>query len=323
LIDRRARLVFKTCGPWIAIATTLIVAAPHVVWLIQHDFIPYTYVDKMSAPVTGVADHIFHPLQFLLTVMAILAPCLLIASPLILARSENSEDRIDLFDRRVISVLAFGPGITLVAISLISGRGLHSSWAWPLGIYTGLWIVIVSNLPARESVVRHVLLLWILVFCGLLSAFVFNLTILPGFDHRYRSAFFPGQSIAQELSARFRTITGQPLAYVIGPTWVGGNIAHYASEEPELLIDGSAERAPWIDFDDMKHRGALVVWAGVSGLRGAPSWSTEEMGRVPSYYGPDAQRAQVQVPLQFRFSRGVGLITIGWAIVPPVPKAVR
>jgi hypothetical protein len=34
------------------------------------------------------------------------------------------------------------------------------------------------------------------------------------------------------MSRRFRTITGQPLAYVIGENWDGGNISHYAPEHP-------------------------------------------------------------------------------------------
>jgi len=42
--------------------------------------------------------------------------------------------------------------------------------------------------------------------------------------------------------------------------WDGGNVAHYASEHPRVLIDGKPARAPWIDLADLKARGAVVVW---------------------------------------------------------------
>ena len=40
LIDREARKVLATPGPWIAAAVALIVMAPHLVWLVQNDFLP-------------------------------------------------------------------------------------------------------------------------------------------------------------------------------------------------------------------------------------------------------------------------------------------
>ena len=71
---------------------------------------------------------------------------------------------------------------------------------------------------------------------------------------------YPGERLGAEMSRRYRAMTGQPLAYVIGPMWEGGNIAHYAPEHPRVLIDGSPARAPWIDLGDLRARGAVVVW---------------------------------------------------------------
>ena len=73
---------------------------------------------------------------------------------------------------------------------------------------------------------------------------------------------YPGDQLGVEMSRRYRAMTGQPLAYVIGPMWEGGNIAHYAPEHPRVLIDGSPARAPWIDLGDLRARGAVVVWPG-------------------------------------------------------------
>ncbi len=61
------------------------------------------------------------------------------------------------------------------------------------------------------------------------------------------------------MSNRFRAATGRPLAYVMGDTWTGGNIGHYAPERPRVLT-GNPRRQPWIDFADIG--GAAPSWCG-------------------------------------------------------------
>ena len=42
--------------------------------------------------------------------------------------------------------------------------------------------------------------------------------------------------------------------------WDGGNLAHYSSDQPQVLIDGEPQRAPWINLDDLRKQGAIAVW---------------------------------------------------------------
>jgi 4-amino-4-deoxy-L-arabinose transferase-like glycosyltransferase len=43
LIDRDARAVLARPGPWLAAAITLLIMAPHILWLVQNDFLPFAY----------------------------------------------------------------------------------------------------------------------------------------------------------------------------------------------------------------------------------------------------------------------------------------
>ena len=108
-----------------------------------------------------------------------------------------------------------------------------------------------------------------------------------------------------EISARFRAATGQPLAYVIGSMWLGGNISRYSAERPRTLIDGKPERAPWIDLADLRRRGAVVIW------------TDGDRTTVPPNYAPLAPDAEVQPPLTLPMRWGNGEMTFGWAIVRP------
>ena len=52
------------------------------------------------------------------------------------------------------------------------------------------------------------------------------------------------------MARRFRAATGRPLVYVIGTMWEGGNVAHYAPEQPRVLIDGDWRRAGLSAYDE-------------------------------------------------------------------------
>jgi hypothetical protein len=150
-----------------------------------------------------------------------------------------------------------------------------------------------------------VLLNWAVIFAALAIAFIGNYGVLPYYDHRYRAVFFPGGDLGRELSERYRAVTGQPIAYVIGSMWDGGNVAHYASEHPRVLIDGKQTRAPWIDLADLKRRGAVVVW------------TAGDLHTVPVEFRTIAVIAAVQPPLLLHYRRGVDSLYVGWAVLLP------
>ncbi|MEA2991748.1 MAG: hypothetical protein QOD40_668, partial [Alphaproteobacteria bacterium] len=64
LFDKEARKTLKTPGPYVAALVALAVAAPHLLWLVNNDFLPFQYAEARAAPSRGFIDHILHPLEF-------------------------------------------------------------------------------------------------------------------------------------------------------------------------------------------------------------------------------------------------------------------
>jgi 4-amino-4-deoxy-L-arabinose transferase-like glycosyltransferase len=312
LIDRDARKALRTGGPWLALAVAAIVMLPHLVWLVRHDFLPFTYAGVRAAPVRGLLDHVLHPVVFALGQLAFLLPALLIAAALLWPRATTPlVPAADAFDRRIVTLLAFGPAATTIALSAVSGRGTIAMWGYPLWLFLGLWIVLYVRAAITPARLARVAASWAAVFALFAVAFVANYGVLPGIDHRYRAVLYPGDRLADEIALRFRAATGRPLAYVIGSMWDAGNVAHYAREQPRVLIDGDPRRAPWIDLGDLRTKGAAVVWtAGDPGVMPVP------LRRI----GGDAQ---VQQPFTLPFRRGGGTLTVGWAILRPQPTYAR
>ncbi|MCC6778041.1 MAG: glycosyltransferase family 39 protein [Hyphomicrobiales bacterium] len=308
LLDRDARKALATPGPWLAAVLALAVAGPHLVWLVQNDFLPFAYANARAAPVRGLLDHLLHPAAFAVGQVVFMLPALLIAALLFWPRSPASlaTAGADAFDRRIVMLLAFGPAAAVIVLSALSGRGTIAMWGYPLWLFLGLWLVLQAGEPAPARLAR-IATAWAGVFAVFALAFTINYSVLPAFDHRYRAVFYPGDRLGEELSRRFRAATGRPLAYVVGEMWDGGNVAHYAPEQPRVLIDGDPRRAPWIDLGDLLNKGAVVVWTG-----GDPDIMPIGLRRI-------AGDAQVQPPFTLPYRRGEGALTVGWAILRPQP----
>lgn len=314
LLDRDARKTLATPGPWIAIAVAVVVMAPHLVWLVRNDFLPFGYAEVRAEPFHGALDYLFKPPKFLLSQLGFLLPSLLIAAPFLhrdVRTAEAPATAANAFDRRIVTLLSFGPALTVELLSLVTGRGTVAMWGYPLWLFLGLWIVLFARPLERVTLMRIVFVWGVFFFC-FAAAFVITYAVQPRFRQHYIAVLFPGDRLGQEMSRRFRAMTGKPLAYVIGRMWDGGNVSHYAPERPRVLIDGRPRRAPWIDLGDLRSRGAVVVWTDGRDPR-----------VVPLAYRAIAGDAEVQQSFTLPFRLGAGSVTVGWALLRPRPVVAR
>ena len=310
LLDREARRHLASPGPWVAAAVALVIMAPHLVWLVQNDFLPFHYAEARALPVRGPFDHLLRPVQFLGGQLFFLIPALVIAAPLFWPRSSNKNTpsaTADAFDKRIITLLAFGPALAVFALSLITGRGTVTMWGYPLWLFLGLWIVLFARAALDHARLVWIGVLWATVFAILAIAFIADYTVLPRIDHRYRSAFYPGGTLAAAVTQRFEAATGRKPAYIIASMWNGGNVAHYSGlhPQPRVLIDGLPRRAPWIDRADLRARGAVVVW------------TDGDLSSLPESFAAVAAGAEVGAPFALPFRSGEQVLHVGWAVMRP------
>jgi 4-amino-4-deoxy-L-arabinose transferase-like glycosyltransferase len=306
LFDRDARRALATPGPWLAVALAFLIALPHVIWLFQNDFIPFSYAEHRAAPVRGWFDHVVHPAFFAVSQIFFLLPTFFIAGALLWPRQKiRGAIAADAFDRRIVTVLAFGPAVATLALGVASGRGAIAMWGYPLWLFLGLWIVMTVRPFLDRDRLARVGAAWAAVFVLFALVFVINYTVLPRFNHRYYAEFYPGNKLGDILTQRFHAATGQPLHYVIGSMWDGGNLAHYSPDQPHVLIDGEPERAPWIDMARLRKDGAIVVW------------TQSDPKVLPPQLAAVAPGAVVGAPFDLPMRRGDGAVHIGWAVLKP------
>jgi 4-amino-4-deoxy-L-arabinose transferase-like glycosyltransferase len=324
LFDRDARKAWRRPGPWVAIVVALIVAAPHVWWLVEHDFAPLHYVDARARSARTVLDYLLNLILYPAGQLFFLLPSLLIACPLFIRRSKRSSS-VDStnFEFRIVTMLTFGPALTLLAFAVLSGRAVVAMWGYPLWLFLGLWLVMLTASPLQPLPLARAVALWIVALVCYVIAFIADYAILPYHDIWIRASLYPGRALAANVVDGFERVTGRKLHYVIGSMWDAGNAAHYSPQapQPHVVIE-SIERSPWIDLADLRKQGAVVIWTIV--WRDTPNdylndYLKNYLKDVPSEFKPIAYGAKVQTPFRLDCYRGANVVYVGWAIIPPNP----
>ena len=225
IFDRDARRHLATPGPWVAAVVALAVMAPHLIWLVHNDFLPFSYAEARATPSSGWLDHLRNPAEYVVAQAFFLVPSLVIAAPLFWPSAKSTpRAAADAFDRRIVTLLVFGPAVTLLALSLVTGRGTQAMWGFPLWLFLGLWIVLYARAALDHKRLALIAALWAAVFVLSIAAFAADYLVLPNFDHRYRAAFFPGDLLSAAITQRFERAIGRKPAYIIASMWDGGNL---------------------------------------------------------------------------------------------------
>src|SRR5216110_2380275 len=78
LADSRRAQYFRSAAPWVTIAVGAILFAPHVAWIVAHDFAPFTYA--VAAHQSTLASSALSGIGFLLGVAAYASPAVVLAA---------------------------------------------------------------------------------------------------------------------------------------------------------------------------------------------------------------------------------------------------
>ncbi|MDP9128025.1 MAG: hypothetical protein M3N08_07195, partial [Pseudomonadota bacterium] len=192
------------------------------------------------------------------------------------------------------------------------GVKIRNMWGTPFWNFAGLCALFyLRPVLAEKNLERFTLAALVVLALGVTSVSGFNL-FSPYATHKAGRIYFPGAALGQQLSTAWEARFHQPLRYVIGDTWVGGNVAFYALDRPHLLIAGNYEISPWISPDDIKRYGAIIVWC-----RG--SCTSQDVNDIPEWFWTEFSQAEQQGVLTLPQQTGAAVppAKIGWAILAP------
>jgi hypothetical protein len=167
---------------------------------------------------------------------------------------------VDPFAATFVTVFALAPALLATITAVILGRPLPIGGAAPLVVMSGLGVA----MAAGDSIELYHQRILGFAWGGLLvvpAAFVpLLIVLLPwtlGTDLKVEQ---PAGAIGRFLADSFERRTGHPLAVVTGDPRTAALVALAAPSRPSLFFDADPQRSPWVTADDIRRKGAIVVW---------------------------------------------------------------
>jgi hypothetical protein len=224
---------------------------------------PFRYVDERAHAATQWFHYLLYPLQW----TGSQALALALAAGLLAflfrpgeSRPQQPADEMTGFNRRYVTVLALGPFLVTTVVAGVLGRLPIAMWGYPLWSFAPLaflmWFRPVAD-PRRQrwfaAAFLAIFLAWPIVYAA---------TELgePFLRDRPKATQFPGELAAEVITQEWRERFGTPLVYAAGTEFAVNNLAVYSPDRPHVVVHGEPKLAPWIDMNDLRRRGAVLVW---------------------------------------------------------------
>ncbi|PTW59768.1 dolichyl-phosphate-mannose-protein mannosyltransferase [Breoghania corrubedonensis] len=307
LAEAGLRRALLTRGPWAGAALAVLVALPHLVWLVQTDFMPIAYAEARSA---RAADSAWRPLRFLLAQLVDHAPMLvpLAFAFLPLLRREREPEqphtRAPSAAIRFLAIATLAPVLLTAAGAALTGAGLKDMWGAPMFTTSGLFVAALLSRHLVDGVVKRLLAGCTVLLILLPVAFSAQVPVARALGKKPPRNGAPMPAIAGSVTAAWRAATKRPLRYVGGDTWLAGLVAAGSADRPTLVADRDLTYSPWVTREDIARDGLLIV-----GFPKDPPPS--QPGMEPRSIG------DVEIP-----GAGSRPLIIRYAIYPPRPALI-
>jgi 4-amino-4-deoxy-L-arabinose transferase-like glycosyltransferase len=265
-------------GFGLALATLAAIVAPHVVWLVQHDFAPLHYASEAVAS-AGFGRRLGFLVSFFANQVRLFFPALVVMGlcwalaryvdePLPAAESRAAahpagEPRDDF---RIWSVgLIWWTVAVLIVMALAGSVSLRNHWGMQTFQFLCLWLA--WRWDRRKPIELRRLIAVALLVHGVSLA-------LYAAEHRNPESLlskrridtmYPAQRIADAAFAHWSARTTCPLVYVGGDEFLAGMASVYAPERPvgaspaRPLVYNSPAATPWIAPEALARSGILYI----------------------------------------------------------------
>ena len=141
---------------------TLLIITPHLIWLIENNFVTIVYGLNRSGGIGTFTDHFIYPLLFFFKQVIILIPFFLMLFFLIkkirFKKIFNDEKMIFLFFTCIV------PLILMILTSLVMGSKIRTMWMTPFYLIFGIFFIEILKKNVDLKNIRKFYTLFIFLF---------------------------------------------------------------------------------------------------------------------------------------------------------------
>ncbi|HEY1545960.1 MAG TPA: glycosyltransferase family 39 protein [Xanthobacteraceae bacterium] len=257
VIDTRRAAYFRSPAPWVTVLAGLAALAPHIVWLVAHDFTPFGYA--MDTHPGTPLECLWSGVNYVIGAAAYVAPPAVLVG---LAAWPGPAALRDIAwplapDRR-LAVLAFGLPLAVPTVLAIAAHEVVTSlWAiagmslLPVVLLSSPMIV-VSRAAARRIVGVAIAFPLLALALSPLIAWVIHRQGVPNYATHYGG-------VARAIVQAWRATTDRPLRFLGSYNNVLYGVLFYLPADVAPLEIVNPPITPWIDEAQVARDGIVLV----------------------------------------------------------------
>jgi 4-amino-4-deoxy-L-arabinose transferase-like glycosyltransferase len=314
---RRGRRALRSADPWLASIVIVAVLFPHLIWLdLAGDRFPFEFGLPRAS-----GSYLSGLLAFV-EMLVLSHAGLLVLVGLGTKWHFRSGEKVpvfvrsftDPFGRRFVYFFAVVPALAAALLAGLSAERQTAGNLAPYLVLSGLAIVVLAgnSIPWRRP--RLVATAWSLLLAAPPLGVAAAIAGLPWLGVSGTGVNRPAAAMGRFFAENFERRTGTPLSIVAGEPRTAALVALGAATRPSLYLDAAPERTPWITADDIRRKGAVVVWP-----------NDDTRAQVPADIAARFPGLVADVPRAFeRAVQGrLPLLRIGWGVIRPQADAPR
>jgi len=314
----RGRRALRSAEPWLASVMIVVVLFPHLIWF---DLAEDRFSNALSLPARQTGSYLGDVFDFVIALIlnhAGVVVLVVLGSAWHFRTAEKVPIFVrsftDPFGRRFVYFFAVVPALIAALFAGLSGAPQMLINPAPYLALSGLAIVVLAGNSIPWHRPRLVAMAWALLLVIPPLSAAAALLILPWLGIASTEVGRPAAAMGRFVAESFERRTGAPLAIVAGEPRTAALIALGAPTRPSLDLDATPERSPWITADNIRRKGAVVVWPNEDTRAQVPA---DIAMRFPGLVAdvPRAFERTVQGRLQ--------LIRLGWGVVRPQSEAPK
>ncbi|MBU6141153.1 MAG: glycosyltransferase family 39 protein [Proteobacteria bacterium] len=245
LHNKKLRKNLLTPAPYLFGATLILLLLPHIFWLIENDFVTFTYAKNRSNSDYHFYNHLLNPFLFFCSqALSLLLPSLVfwLAS----RGNKQEEPNNNEIKSNFLIFACFGPFFLTMIPSLLIGSGIKDMWGSVLWSWFGVGLFYFFPVKISPIFQKKFYLGFTLICAIAIIVFVDSQT-----SRLHKYGHFDGKLLVKKISEK-----QQPISFVYGDVWLTGNMNFFSNPRPHVVWDlRKLEKTGGIIFWNARHEG--------------------------------------------------------------------
>ena len=215
----------------ITIEVFIVLLIPHLIWLINNDFVTIFYgIKRTGLEGFVMLNHFKYPITFLLKQIGILIPFFILVFLLI----KKIRFKINFKDKKLIFLIFINilPIFLIFMTSVILGSKIRTMWMTPFYLFFGVLVIYIFQSQINQKTIK--LFTYGFIFLFILSPALYSFISIK--ETNKRTDYY-GKEITDLIERRWNKNFSNEIMYVVGDEWYAGNLSYHLPSRPIWFLD--------------------------------------------------------------------------------------